>query len=805
MDTIADSGRSHPRGHCDQARSGTAVKKEEIKKVMLEWQDQVVPAAVSSLANLFDSATTVLSEYAGKAENSALRAMFIDGRHELWEKKGRVEQLFNDRLSRDLYEFLRPAPPDDAPGSETLSLVSKDSFERSLALQTICEQATQNNLELYHALSQRLGVIAGGPVTPYQLLPAGPYQLARVFEGAVGVLAVEPRVLLTLFTLFEREVICNVPIWHHELNESLRKGGVLPNLRYELKLDPDRGIRPSSRRSSQPSGELRPGVPITFGMDPSGGGGPSATSMDNPSAVHNAGEPSGEPFSGVDGTGTLIGSGPDDPLYSGAGEGSQGLGDQLLGRIRDLLVAQRSRRLQSGEGYVRPDPVHPASTAAVSAAIESDEVQRASPVPDTGVFKDGAKRVVVPRELLEKLRAALATQRSTIKDSVGDDRLSHFDEDTIDIVGMLFEVMLNDDRLSNVVKALLSHLHTPYLKLAVRDRVFLQNHQHPARRLLDNMVEAGSRWVDERDLTLGIYPRLQHIVDLVMKADDRPLTLLHELNEGLSADIDLRSKRQQVREKRTIEAEKGKARLDEARSTAMEAAQQFIKEKGSPAPYQEFINGPWTDYLTLLYLRSNGSTDTEIWRSAQALCGRLSQSVDALSAGDRPSDKDLNALQDELTQCLGGVIPHYEVNVMQLFEVFAEDNQLTIVAPEPVPEPEESVKIKLSVRGSALLKRLPNLPPGTWVSFHEDDGDRVVKLSWLNPKTERFLFVDQVGGKALVVPLRQLADKIDREEAHVLLATGASYVESSMERALSLSNKRSSYVEQILSLWNKRS
>ena len=36
--------------------------KEKIKKIMLEWQGQVVPAAVSSLANLFDSATTVLSD-----------------------------------------------------------------------------------------------------------------------------------------------------------------------------------------------------------------------------------------------------------------------------------------------------------------------------------------------------------------------------------------------------------------------------------------------------------------------------------------------------------------------------------------------------------------------------------------------------------------------------------------------------------------------------------------------------------------------------------------------------------------------
>ena len=101
------------------------------------------------------------------------------------------------------------------------------------------------------------------------------------------------------------------------------------------------------------------------------------------------------------------------------------------------------------------------------------------------------------------------------------------------------------------------------------------------------------------------------------------------------------------------------------------------------------------------------------------------------------------------------------------------------------------VKVKLSSGGKDLLQRLPKLPPGSWVVFHSrDEADQVVKLSWFNRKTERFLFVDQAGAKALVVPLQKLADQIDRERAHVMLATGTSYVESSLERALNTLEKR---------------
>ena len=804
---------------------------------MLRWQSQTIPAAGSSLTNLFDAADDVLIEYADKAENNAVQAKFFDGRRELWQKKHEVASLFNENLSRELFEFLRPAARADAPGAEVLSLVSKDSFERSLALQTICEQAVKKHLELYYALSQRLGVVSGGPATPYEQLPAGPHQLAKVFEGAAGALNVERQVLLALFTLFEREVIRESPLWHHELNEALREAGVLPNLRYELKLDPNRRIRRTDKTDqerqteSAPSaysagsfGGARSGTPVggnrSANPTPPGAGADVRASRSDAvtrpftgTAAEPASEPAlprysgfGDPDAGScgfhadsdagltsvrpDAQGGLASTGPGDPLYAGAGEGTRGLGDQLLGRIRELLVAQRSRRMQSGSAYVRPDPAHPASAASVAAAIDSGQVQQASAMPETGVLQDHIQRVVVPRELLEKLRVALATQRSKIKEAVGDDRLSHFDEDTIDIVGMLFEVMLNDDRLNNTVKALLSHLHTPYLKLAVRDRAFLRNREHPARQLLDNMVEAGSRWVDERDLTQGVYPRLQRIVDLVMKAGDRPLMLLQELNEGLAADIKLRSERQQVREVRTVESEKGQARLDEARAAARRATRQFVKASGSPARFQEFLNGPWTDYLTLLYLRSNGNTDTAIWHGAHALCGRLAQCVDALSAGTRPTDATLGSLRGELTHRLGDAIPQYEAKVSQLFDLFSSDHEIAIVAPPPLPEPAQPVKIRLTVGGSALIERLPKLPPGTWVVFHESDGDRVVKLSWFNRKTERFLFVDQAGAKALVVPLKGLADKIDREQAHVLLATGASYVESSLERALNSLNHR---------------
>ena len=61
----------------------------------------------------------------------------------------------------------------------------------------------------------------------------------------------------------------------------------------------------------------------------------------------------------------------------------------------------------------------------------------------------------------------------------------------IDLVGMLFDFILDDDNLPDTCKTTLSHLHTPYLKVALQDKALFTQHHHPARRLLNAMAQAG--------------------------------------------------------------------------------------------------------------------------------------------------------------------------------------------------------------------------------------------------------------------------------------------------------------------------
>ena len=816
------------------------IQKTQLRRILPDWRSKVIPAADALMRNLFLSADKVLFDYADKAESNAIQAKFIEGQREIRLQSTQVSEQFHEKLESDFFKFMRRDNERKAPGAETLSLVSTDAYERSLAIKTICDQALSNNRELYYALSLRLGAVTGQPAIAYEDIPAGPHQLAGAFESTARALNVERQVLLALYTLFEREVIRESPEWHEELNEALREVGILPTLKYSVKRDPDKlgtGTEASQLENTptaDPSGASYTGISAgnaqhraTRNRGPSSAtayGQRSAGALNRmyeatpgtvPAESHRQ---TGSSFPRYPGAQDNLSTGPSfpasdfqspptgsdrdsDPTRGTEGQtggsvdpsatrGNTALGDQLLGRIRELLSARRAHEGGSGF-YSRPDPVNPAPISTVAATISNPEIQRAAPLPRTGALDEGVRQVVVSKELLQKLHAALAVQRQRIKESVGKDKLSHFDEDTIDIVGMLFEVMLNDERLTNTVKALLSHLHTPYLKLAVRDRAFLKRRDHPARHLFDNMIEAGSRWVDESDLTKGIYPKLQRVVDLIMKAGDKPLLLLQELDEGLSAEIALRAKKQRTREARTIETEKGQARLEEARAAAVNATQRFLIGE-VPVPFADFVSGLWVDYLMLIYLRTNGDTSNELWQAALTLCERLRGYIDQQSKGVRPDEQALLTLRKMVAQRLEEAIPHYETRVEELFKLFYADYEVTIVAASPSsPPPATQTRFDLSPGGKQLLKRLPNLPAGSWIVFHNKEApDQTAKLSWFNPKTERFLFVDQAGAKALVVPLRKLADQIDKEQAHVLHATGTSYVESSLERALGALEKR---------------
>ena len=95
------------------------------------------------------------------------------------------------------------------------------------------------------------------------------------------------------------------------------------------------------------------------------------------------------------------------------------------------------------------------------------------------------------QDLIEQLR------RSGIESA--EHRVETSDEDAIDLVGMLFQFVVQDRNLPAEIQAVLSRLQIPYVRVAIKDRHLFAQRTHPARKLLDTLAVSSVAWSREAD------------------------------------------------------------------------------------------------------------------------------------------------------------------------------------------------------------------------------------------------------------------------------------------------------------------
>ncbi len=76
--------------------------------------------------------------------------------------------------------------------------------------------------------------------------------------------------------------------------------------------------------------------------------------------------------------------------------------------------------------------------------------------------------------------------------------LSAVDENTIDLLGTVFDVIFRDQHIAPEIKSLIGFLQVPVLKAALLDQEFFFDHAHPARRMIDVLAKASVGWDEKR-------------------------------------------------------------------------------------------------------------------------------------------------------------------------------------------------------------------------------------------------------------------------------------------------------------------
>ena len=640
-------------------------------------------------------------------------------RHRVLQDRATFEQRFLARLVAAFNDIdkvaIEAATSASAQPWQALELLDPVEQEISLSVNQLGARGEMRHGNALHALSYRLAVLVGTPPLEGSLLPIGPHSLARALCEASVALELPLAHHRMLLQSFDQRLIQNLGPLYEAINLQLQDDGILPQLR---------SISPKN------VGTRVRGV----GSDGAAAAAPEATRH----TFDNGGTQAA-------GTGGSI---------------------EVLESLRDLLAQRRDDR---------GAPMHGSLAQAISGsrAASADELQLALTALQQHLahVTDQAGREL---RSAQRLRDELLTQLN-IDTPAGaqQTQLSHEQGDTVDLVAMLFEKLGQQLHDGGSAHAVLGNMQLPVLRMAVADKDFFEQSEHPARKLLDTVTAAANDWLDGSDDESN-RPLANKLDQLVKRANQEPpsaglyTTLLADIEHHLG----MLTRKAQAAERRHVEAAQGRERLDQARQRAREFMAERFAQSSPRGLLRALLDRAWSDVLALTLLRhgeESAAFDAQLVITDQLL-GRLpvdnrQQLQLDVEAGLQQIGMHAEEAVQVAQRLLGTERADTTADVPSATDLALRLKQHQRLGEQASGEPATPKPPVMTVddpRERAIEKHLNELPFGTWLEFIDPATGQVVlrKLAWYSPMSGRCLLVTRRGQRGEEMNMKELAHEI---------------------------------------------
>ncbi len=278
---------------------------------------------------------------------------------------------------------------------------------------------------------------------------------------------------------------------YHEANRWLMQQGVLPEVDLRPFIRRTR-THPQAAQGWQPSrGQTGGHSGGHSGSHSGGSGGPDSVSYGNPSRGSFPGSGGGGLMQGAVGEETRL------MTRTGPLPRSRDHAEAVLGRLNRLV----GRHLPQFAQSTRSAGLSPGLAKAIDTA-QAGIRQRLAPATQQG------EPLVTTPVLLEELHQ----RKQVLKKAAA----TAEERATIEIVALLFQSILTEDRIPAAVRVWFARLQMPVLRVAVSEPDFFATIDHPARRLIDRMgacvmgFDAGARGSGD-----GLEVEIKRIVQVV--------------------------------------------------------------------------------------------------------------------------------------------------------------------------------------------------------------------------------------------------------------------------------------------------
>jgi len=707
------------------------------------FDDQSSENALRLLEHMFSATDDLFYDLSKRATNNNEQNLYFEAMREVRIKKRGIATAFAQELINSFSELMnfevnRTREEQDEDVSN-LSIVEGDQLEIELAQSNMASRTRENFKQELYELTIRLDHLLLQIPVNEDNSPLDPQQLAGAFVKACeNQLDINIKALLILFKLFEKHVLKQLGPIFADANQVLLDAGILPKVPRHLNKSS------SSERPSSTEQKLE---------------------RDN-AGIPQLPEQLTQPT----------------------------LNFQLdLNTLSTLMSGARTNTHAplSADGATKATGPYTYYLYSSNPGPIMASPQLASLLTKSQPLVDRQLSTVAPRNIITDVVNQLLAKR----DPEVPQALEQPDEDIINLIAMFFDNVLSDNSLPLAVQSLICRLQIPILKIALHDRSFLTESEHPARKLVNLVTRAGLSFDESKPLERDpLYRKIADGVQTINRLYKADASVFEEFLEELEHDISQEKRKSDLVEKRTTQAEEGKSKIRQARATAQAALYNKLKNAQLPEAVSTFLTNTWLQVLVITHLKQ-GYDSTE-WIEAESLITDIiwlcQPHTDdrSISRAKRLQPEVLQRIDNGLEIAIdnpesrASKVAAIEEILVSLSDTTAQDIEYSDLTGDQKDalgkggsQQKSWEEMTALERQQSRYEQLSNryyleakdIPIGSWLEYLDEENGKKVRCK-LSSKVDAdsYIFVNRFGFKILEKSRRQLAYDMQFERARTL-------------------------------------